>query len=128
MTGMSIWKKWNPNPCLRSVGDCAVRAIAAALGLTWEEAFDILCDAGRAMCDLPNSDATWGAVLRMHGFRRFAVVTGCVDCYTAEDFARDHPRGVFVLGFGGHVATLIDGRLWDSWDSTQEIPQFYWEG
>ena len=31
-----------------------------------------------------------------------------------------------MLGFGGHVATVVDGNLYDSWDSSMEIPQFYW--
>jgi hypothetical protein len=38
----------------------------------------------------------------------------------------DHPHGTYVLGFGGHVATVVDGTLYDSWNSLQEIPQFYW--
>lgn len=123
---MGVWVKWNPNPCGRVVGDCAVRAVAAALDLTWEEAYDELAEAGRAMCDLPSSDATWGAVLRMHGFRRYAVPDRCPECYTAEDFAIDHPHGIYTLGFGGHTATIRDGRLLDSWDSRMSIPQFYW--
>ena len=50
----------------------------------------------------------------------------CPDCYNAEDFTYDHPRGVFVLGFGRHVATVVDGDIYDSWDSSNEIPQYYW--
>lgn len=126
MTGMSIYREFNPNPAGRRVGDCAVRAIAAALGVDWERAFDLLADAAYQMGDMLSSDSVWGAVLRMHGFYRTAIPNTCPDCYTAADFARDHPRGVYVLGFGGHVATVIDGRVWDSWDSTDEVPQFYW--
>lgn len=78
------------------------------------------------MADLPNSDSVWGAVLRQHGFTRHAIDNTCPDCYTAADFARDHSEGVYTLGFGGHVATIRDGRLMDSWNSENEIPQFYW--
>ena len=42
-------------------------------------------------------------------------------------FCEEHPKGVYVLGFGGHVATVVDGVLYDSWDSTQEIPLYYYE-
>ena len=45
---------------------------------------------------------------------------------TAEDFYKDHPSGTFVLGFGNHVATVVDGDLYDSWDSSKEIPQYFW--
>lgn len=79
------------------------------------------------MCDLPNSDAVWGAVLRAEGFRRYGISNTCPECYTAADFALEHPRGVYVLGFGGHVATLRDGWLLDSWDSSGEVPIFYYK-
>lgn len=123
---MSRWTEYNPNPAGRRVGDCAVRAVAAALGVDWGTAYDMITAAGYSMADMPSSDSVWGAVLRQHGFRRLAISNACPDCYTAEDFARDHPRGVYVLGFGGHVATVRDGRLFDSWDSSREIPQYYW--
>jgi hypothetical protein len=121
-----MYMHYNPNPCGRMVGDCSVRAISAALGLDWEEAFDILSEFARNMCDMPSSDQVWGAVLRANGFYRQALPSHCPDCYTVEDFCEDYPQGIFVLSFGGHVATVIDGDLWDSWDSSQEIPVYYW--
>lgn len=126
MTGANLWIEYNPNPAGRKVGDCAIRAISAALGVDWETAYDMVADAGYKMGDMPSSDSVWGAVLRQHGFYRAAVPNYCPDCYTAEDFARDHPYGTFVLGFGGHVATIRDGRLMDSWNSLREIPIYYW--
>lgn len=121
-----MWVKWNPNPTGRSVGDCSVRAISKALNIDWETAYELITENGFAMGDMPSSDSVWGSVLRQHGFYRKAIPNTCPDCYTAEDFARDNPVGTFVLGFGGHVATIVDGILWDSWDSSQEIPQFVW--
>lgn len=123
-----MWKYFNNNPVGRRVGDCAVRAIAAALDVSWETAYDMICEAGRDMGDMPSADSVWGAVLRQHGFYRMAIPNTCPDCYTAEDFCRDHPSGVFVLGFGGHVATVVDGVLMDSWDSSAEIPVYFWFG
>lgn len=123
---MSVFREFNNNPAGRRVGDCAVRAVSVALDVDWETAYDLIADAGYNMGDMPSSDSVWGAVLRQHGFYRAAVPNSCPDCYTAEDFAREHPNGVYVLGFGGHVATVRDGRLFDSWDSSNEIPQFYW--
>ena len=79
------------------------------------------------MCDMPSSDAVWGAVLKKHGFIRESLPDNCPDCYTAEDFCMDHQHGVFVLGFGGHVATVVDGDIYDSWDSSKQIPQFVWK-
>lgn len=121
-----MWIKFNNNPAGRAVGDCAVRAVAKALDTDWETAYMTIAASGYAMADLPSSDAVWGAVLRKNGFYRQSIPDKCPDCYTAEDFARDNPKGVYVLGFGGHVATVVDGNLYDSWDSSHEIPQFVW--
>ncbi len=121
-----MWIQFNNNPTGRSVGDCAVRAVSVALGVDWEEAYDLISDAGYNMGDMPSSDSVWGAVLRQHGFYRKAIPNTCPDCYTAEDFAQNHPRGVYVLGFGGHVATIVDGIIYDAWNSSNEIPVYVW--
>jgi len=121
-----MWIEYNPNPVQRRVGDCSVRAIAKALGIDWETAYAFIVSNGFAMGDMPSSDSVWGSVLRQNGFYRDVIPNTCPDCYTAKDFCMDHPRGIYVLGFGGHVATVVDGNIYDSWDSSQLIPQFYW--
>lgn len=118
--------KYNPNPVGRSVGDCSVRAIAKALRIDWEAAYIMLALNGFSMGDMPSSDSVWGATLRQNGFYRDSIPDACPDCYTAKDFCRDHPVGTYVLGFGGHVATVKNGDLYDSWDSSNEVPQYYW--
>ena len=120
------WKYFNPNPTGRNVGDCSVRAVAAALDIPWEEAFDLIAENAFQMGDVMSADSVWGATLRQNGYYRMAIPNSCPDCYTAADFARENPEGTFVLGFGGHVCTVKDGVIWDSWDSSREIPQFVW--
>lgn len=122
----SVWREYNPNPAGRKVGDCSVRAVSAALGVDWETAYALMAVAGFNMGDMPSSNSTWGAVLRQHGFYRFNLPDACPDCYTFADFARDNPRGVFVVGTGTHVATIIDGNLMDVWDSSNEPVAFVW--
>lgn len=121
-----IWIEFNNNPYGRRVGDCAVRAVSVALGIEWDQAYALIAANGYRMGDMMASDSVWGSVLRQHGFVREIIPNNCPDCFTAADFARDHREGVFVLGFGGHVATVKDGRIYDSWDSSMEIPQYYW--
>lgn len=116
-----MYTEYNPNPAGRRVGDCSVRAISKALDLDWEQAFCLICTFAYNMCDMPSSDSVWGAVLRSKGFYRVALPSECPDCYTAKDFCEEHPNGTYVLGFGGHVATVVDGNLYDAWDSSNEI-------
>ena len=126
MTERSLWINYNPNPGSRHVGDCTVRAISAALDISWQTAYILLCAEGYFDYDMPSSDAVWGNILRCFGFIREVIPNTCPLCYTAEDFAYDHPNGVYVLGFGGHVATVVDGHLYDAWNSSHEIPIFFY--
>lgn len=121
-----MWQEFNGNPTGRRVGDCAVRAVSVALNISWEDAYALITAAGFAMGDMPSSNSVWGAVLRQHGFSRMNLPDECPDCYTAEDFAHDHPRGIYVLGFGNHVATVKNGTIMDAWNSSNEIPQYVW--
>lgn len=123
---MAKWMMWNKNPSGRSVGDCAVRAVSVALDVDWETAYTMIAKNGFLMADMPSSNSVWGAVLREHGFSRYAIPNTCTDCYTVGDFADENPRGVYVVGTGNHVVTIKDGVVYDSWDSRNEIPQYYW--
>lgn len=124
---MSSWRRFNPNPTGRNVGDCAVRAVAAALGLDWETAYARIAEAGFLMGDMPSSNSVWGAVLRQEGYTRHTLPTTCPDCYSLEDFAKDHPDGTFVVGTGSHVATVKNGEILDAWDSSNETPVYFWQ-
>lgn len=116
------WEEFNNNPCGRKVGDCSVRAISKALNLGWEAAHLMLDINAISMGDMPSADAVWGATLRQHGFYKHLIN----EYMTAEEFCESHRHGIYTLAFGGHVATVIDGTLYDSWDSSKEIPQYYW--
>ncbi len=121
-----MWRQHNENPLGRNVGDCTVRAIATATGLTWDTAYLWLCVYGFAMKDMPSANAVWGAFLKARGFTRHFIPDQCPDCYTVEDFCRDHPEGTFVLALSTHVLTVIDGEFYDTWPSGQELPTYYW--
>ncbi len=42
------------------------------------------------------------------------------------DFAAEHPRGEYILALSGHVVCVEDGIIFDTWDSTGQIPLYYW--
>lgn len=127
MTAMSIWIEYNPNPEGRRIDDCAIRALCRALGVNWPEASVILSAKSLAMGTTQTDKATVNAVLHERGFRRRVLPDTCPDCYTAAMFAMDHPEGLFVICFDNHIAVVEGGRLFDSWDSSREIPLFYWK-
>ena len=118
---------YQPNPAGKSVGDCTVRAISKALGQAWEETYVGLALEGFKRGDLPNADSVWGPYLQRHGFRRHLIPDDGLGAYTVTDFAADNPRGIFILSMPGHhVVTVEDGVIYDSWDSGNEAPAYYW--
>lgn len=121
-----MWRYYNPNPVAAREEDCAIRAVCAALGISWDEAFDMIARNAKQMGAMMHNNAAWGSVLRQHGFTKRIIPNSCPNCYTAQDFCEDFPRGVYVLGFDRHTATVRDGVLMDTWNSLDEIPIFYW--
>ena len=122
-----MFKKFNLNPLHRRADDCTVRAIATVLDKPWEEVFADLCLEGLRFYDMPSANHVWGSYLKKKGFNRHIIPDTCPQCYTVEDFAGDNPKGKFILALNGHVAPVIDGCIYDSFDSSEMIPIYYWQ-
>ena len=123
---MQHYAAYNANPAGARVGDCTVRAISKALGQDWERTYIELCLQGFLLCDMPSANHVWGAYLRAKGFKRGIVPDSCPDCYTVRDFCRDHPEGTFILALSGHVVAVRNGLYYDTWDSGDETPLYFW--
>lgn len=119
----------NQNPSHKRVGDCVIRSVSKALNQSWVQTYVDLCIQGYLMADLPSANQVWGAYLKAKGFTRDIVPNECPDCYTVEDFCDEHPNGTFVVGTGTHAICVIDGNYYDTWDSGNETPiYFYYKG
>lgn len=118
---------FNANPMNNLVIDCTVRAISNAMHISWDEAYIGLTMQGFVMKDMPSSNRVWGAYLKMHGFKRNVIPNTCPDCYSVSQFCSDHPIGTYLLGTGSHVVSVINGDYYDTWDSGDEVPIYYWE-
>ena len=63
-----MWEYYNPNPVAAREEDCAVRAVSAALGVSWDEAFDMIAHNAKQMGAMMHRDAAWGSVLAAINF------------------------------------------------------------
>lgn len=120
------YKYFNPNKLHKDVGDCVIRAYAAATNIDWDTAFIKLTLRAYVMHDMPSSNAVWDAQLISEGFSREIIPNLCPDCYTVKQFADEHPHGTYVLGTGTHAVAVIDGDYYDAWDSGNNIPLYYY--
>ena len=125
---MQRYKYYNPNPRNRSrVGDCTVRAISKALGISWDSAYLDLVIQGYLLGDMPSSNEVMSSYLHSQEFTRHAIPDQCPDCYSINDFAEDHPVGTYIVGTGTHVAAIVNGTLYDSWPSGDETVIYYYQ-
>lgn len=118
---------YNTNPSSKKVGDCVVRALSTILKKRWIEIYDDLTDLGREMYDMPSSNEVWSEYLYENGFTRQIVPDTCPFCYTVRRFCDDHRNGAYLLATGSHVIAVIDGNYYDTWDSGDEIPVYYYK-
>ena len=121
-----MYRYFNPNPCGINTGDCTVRAICAATGMSWDLAFDELCDKAKEIGEMPSSNNAWGQYLQDLGFTYRPLPNTCPFCFSVKDFCKENPKGTFILGTGTHVVTAIDGNYYDAWDSGDEIIAYVW--
>ena len=117
----------NMNPDGKVTDDCVIRALATIMGYSWEKAYADLSVEGMENHDLWNKNYVWMNYLKKKGFNRAVIPNTCPDCYTVEDFAKDHPIGQYIVGTGTHVVAVIDGDYYDTWDSGKKVPIYYFK-
>lgn len=122
-----MYSHYNPNPHGKRVGDCVVRALSKATNKSWVETYIELCLLGYIMGDLPSSNKVWDSYLNTQGFTRHIISTECLDCYTINDFCNEYPQGIYVIGTGSHAVCVVDGKIFDTWDSSDETPIYFYK-
>lgn len=117
---------YNNNPNGIKIGDCVVRAISTALNQPWERTYIDLCIEGFMFADMPNANSVWNSYLFSKGYKRYVIPDTCPNCYTIGQFADDHPSGTYIVATGSHVVCVKDGQILDNWNSSAEIPTYYY--
>ena len=118
---------YNENPFERNTVDCTVRAIALFLDSDWDTQYARLSVYGFMKKDMTVANNLWMGYLRSLGYKAREIPDMCPDCYTVKEFCMDHPKGRYLLGTEGHVVAVVNGDYYDTWDSGEEIPLFFWE-
>ena len=125
-----MFKYYNAHPRKLSVDDCVKRSIALSTGISYLEVQKGLNDhkkitGVKKFYNNPNPESYMEKVL---GFERVVVAPKEDGTrVTAEEFAKLHPRGRYVISISGHWSTCIDGIIYDTWDCSQESVLSYYE-
>ena len=102
-----------------------IRGIAILTDKSWEYTYMEIIVQGYTMYDMPSSTEVWSAYLKNRGYLKHIIPDKRIDNYTVKDFCYEHPTGRYLLVTGNHVLTVIDGDYYDTQDSGNEIPIYY---
>lgn len=116
----------NPNPNNNNTGDCAVRAISMAMDQDWNKTYLDLCFKGFEFKVMPSNKRVLTEYLKENGWHRYIIPDTCPSCYTVKDFCGEYFRGTYILCSESHAVAVIDGDYWDTWNSGDEFPIYYW--
>lgn len=116
-----MYKFYNPNPQHKSVGDCVVRAICKAINQDWRAVFVSLFVVALKNCDMPSANYVWAELLTDMGYKKHLIDKNI----TIKEFSEINRKGTFVVGTGSHVVCVDNGDYYDSWDSGNEIANFF---
>lgn len=118
---------YNANTAGNLVEDCVIRALCVVFNDTWRHIYADLTMMGYYNYNMPNANKIMAEYLTLNGFTLRHLKDTCPACYTIRDFAMDHPFGTYVLATGSHVVALVDGYYFDTADSGDEVPLYYFE-
>lgn len=122
-----MWIRLNPNPRKKHVGDCVIRAISIATNQSWLDVYDELFLYGREEYDMMESNNVWGRMLYDMGFEPFILPDACPECVTVREFTRMFPVGTYIVGTGSHAVAVIEGNYYDTWDSGNAVPAYFFK-
>lgn len=102
----------------RQKNDCTVRALALVRDLPYDEAYELLKDAGR-QCSRGFVFATW--ISKQAGIRKisFPAIRG-QRRMTPSEFVIKHPQGRYICKVAKHVFAVIDGVVHDDFENAPD--------
>lgn len=115
---MSTYKFYNPHPQNKRVGDCVKRSMTLALSLDYMEVQRLLNKVKREVgADKYNNNKVWREIVKRNNMQKlsFPAVAG-ESRMNGHKFAATHPKGTYLLNMANHLATCVDGVIYDSWD------------
>ena len=110
--------------------DCQVRALVVALGMDYVDAWRLLytMQGEEQLCSfsLTTRLALFDPRLRVILAHAFPAVRG-EPRMNGQRFCKEYKVGHYILRMAHHVAAVVDGNLYDSWDSSRKCVYAAWE-
>lgn len=127
----AILKRYNANTRDSHVGDCVKRSLSVAFRMDYDEVSRELNRIKREVgASAYNVSRVFNVFLQRHGDYKWTTIPAG-NRPTVEEFADDYSSGTYLLltgrakdimirGLTDHMVCVVDGTIYDSWDSRQD--------
>ena len=130
MKNTEFYEYTNVNPKNKYGGDCVVRAVALATGMSWEQTIRELTEFGIKKGFVLNDYHVYEKYLESHGFIRCKEPRDCCNRkMSVKEWIIEEQinKGTFVIVAGSHhISCVIDGKVRDIWDASKVTMHKYW--
>jgi hypothetical protein len=115
-----MFRFFNANKFGYNIEDCTIRAVSVAEGISWDKAYIKLSDYARKRGLMLNSVTSIESYLD-DNYERI-----CEDNMTVGEFAHYNPIGTYLITMLGHITTIKDGEIIDTFDCSDRIMWCAW--
>lgn len=116
-----MYRFYNANPKGLFTDDCVIRSISVAEGITWDE-----CQ--RKLSYLSNKEAKiLNDVSFVEDYLDKRYTRKCYENVTVGEFAKNCPKGHFLVTMSGHITAIIDNVIVDTFDCSKRMMWCCWQ-
>ena len=118
---MKTYIFYNANPKGLFIDDCVLRSISVAEGISWSE-----CQ--KKLSYLSNKEGRLlNEVVFVEKYLDERYPRKCMKNMTVGEFAKICPKGNFVVTMNGHITTVINNVIVDTFDCSKRIMKCCWQ-
>lgn len=112
----------NVNPDNENIDDCVTRAISLASGYSYYDIQEKLYLTSLLFgCDRLNMCCYSNLIEKV-----FECEPVYCNGLTVEEFCEEYPIGTYLVRINGHITTVSNGCIYDTWDCSDEICTNAW--
>ena len=116
-----MFKYYNANPQKLLINDCVLRSISVAEGITWNECQEKLSYLANKKAMLLND------VEFVEEYLDNRYPRECCSNMTVGEFAKECPKGHYVVTMNGHITAIIDNVIVDTFDCSDRTMWCCWK-
>lgn len=116
-----MYKYYNNNPYNRLIDDCSIRSISLLTNRSWNNIYEelsMLANKQGLMMD---------SVEFIEDYLDDRYPRECHYSKTIGEFAKEYPKGRYAVTTNGHITSIIDGTIYDTYDPSDKIMRCAWK-